>query len=102
MNGIQAARNELLSPEHGCHSLANPIPYVQCSKKPAATPFTRHDVICEMLSWQWEELGDGNKEEFGKIGCPFIEKDMAPDGNDRKGALGFLSEHEIHEPKTEL
>ena len=95
LQNVQTIRNELLASESNCMSLlASPEPWVQCSMVPSSKPFTRHDLICEMLTWQWEELGDGNNEEFRKINCPFIEKDkaVAEDGAQRKGAIGFIED----------
>jgi len=40
--------------------------------------------MCEMLTWQWEELGDGNKPEFDQYMCPMDEEMQATDGDRRK------------------
>ena len=29
--------------------------------------------MCEMLTWQWEELGDGNDAEFAEYDCPMVK-----------------------------
>ncbi|OLQ04393.1 hypothetical protein AK812_SmicGene12537 [Symbiodinium microadriaticum] len=42
-------------------------------------------LMCEMLTWQWEELGDGNPEEFAMHDCPMIKQNKAKNGDDRKG-----------------
>ena len=34
----------------------------------------RNDLTCEMLIWQWTQLGDGNPKEFGDRGCKYIKK----------------------------
>eukprot|EP00746_Dinoflagellata_sp_MGD_P136744 gnl/MRDRNA2_/MRDRNA2_70628_c0_seq1.p1 gnl/MRDRNA2_/MRDRNA2_70628_c0~~gnl/MRDRNA2_/MRDRNA2_70628_c0_seq1.p1 ORF type:complete len:220 (+),score=40.34 gnl/MRDRNA2_/MRDRNA2_70628_c0_seq1:76-735(+) len=53
----------------------------------------RADLFCEMLTWQWEELGDGDAGEFERNGCPMVKADRARNGNSRKG--GSLRDDEL-------
>ena len=95
MQKLQSVRSELLAKEGKYNELlASPKPLAKCSMVPSSKPFDRHDLICEMLTWQWEELGDGDKDEFERIGCPFVEKDKMDDdkATERKGSTEFLSE----------
>merc|ERR1719512_75122 len=57
-----------------CRALAPMEPFSKCGSD--GTPkkdrsLDREDLFCEMVAWQWEELGDGNKEEFEANGCTF-------------------------------
>lgn len=45
----------------------------------------REDLFCEMLSWQWEELGDGDSQEFRANNCPYVKKMKGKNGDARKG-----------------
>lgn len=62
-----------------------------CGKE-AVPPLTRavahHGVFCETVTWQWEELGDGDENEFRANGCPIPKKvmvdDLARKGGDDK------------------
>lgn len=106
MQNLQTVRSELLESEDNCKELlATSEPLAKCSMVPSSKPFNRHDLICEMLSWQWEELGDGDKNEFERIGCPFVVKDKMEDGEaaERKGISGFIGEDNVQqETKMEL
>jgi len=53
-----------------------------------ARSLARQDLFCEMLTWQWEELGDGDQSEFAGNGCPMIAANQALNGDKRKGAGG--------------
>eukprot|EP00746_Dinoflagellata_sp_MGD_P014453 gnl/MRDRNA2_/MRDRNA2_131675_c0_seq1.p1 gnl/MRDRNA2_/MRDRNA2_131675_c0~~gnl/MRDRNA2_/MRDRNA2_131675_c0_seq1.p1 ORF type:complete len:211 (-),score=34.16 gnl/MRDRNA2_/MRDRNA2_131675_c0_seq1:109-741(-) len=71
-----------------CDVLASKEPVSVCGH--TGTPevkrsISRPDLFCEMLTWQWEELGDGDPSEFEANGCPFIATDQAQDGEARKG-----------------
>ena len=97
MEKLQTVRHKLFKYDQNCQdNLAPSEPFATCAKSPK--PFSRHDLKCEMLLWQWEELGDGDASEFARIKCPLIMKDKSPNGEKRKGALDFLPE----ETKTEL
>jgi hypothetical protein len=50
----------------------------------ATRSIERADIFCETVTWQWEELGDGNEEELKRNKCP-IPKRPRGDGNARKG-----------------
>ena len=106
MQNLQTVMSELLASEDNCRELlATPEPLAKCSMVHSSKPFNRHDLICEMLTWQWEELGDGDKNEFEMIGCPFVVKDKMEDEEavERKGTSGFIGEDDVHqETKMEL
>jgi len=91
LKSLQNVRQHLLAEDRNCQKhLAAARPFAECHRNPS--PFTRHDLICEMLTWQWEELGDGNQDEFRRIKCPFITEHKSKNGNARKGAKFFLKE----------
>jgi len=49
-------------------------------------------VFCETVTWQWEELGDGNEAEFQNNGCPVP---TVPKGNGQKRKSKALSSSQI-------
>mmetsp|Transcript_96337 Transcript_96337/g.300114 ORF Transcript_96337/g.300114 Transcript_96337/m.300114 type:complete len:88 (+) Transcript_96337:2-265(+) len=72
-----------------CAALAASEPLSACGSAaapPVERSVARADLFCEMLTWQREELGDGNAEEFKNNGCPWPAKQG--DGADRKGSSG--------------
>uniref|UniRef100_A0A7S4UPT4 Uncharacterized protein n=1 Tax=Alexandrium monilatum TaxID=311494 RepID=A0A7S4UPT4_9DINO len=86
-NGLQQVRGALR--EAGgepCKAMAPADPLTTCGSE-AAPPMersvVREDLFCEMLTWQREELGDGNFEEFKANGCPWPERQG--DGEGRRG-----------------
>ena len=101
---VQSIRTELIESHPVCtEMLASSEPPAKCSMSAQSKPFDRHDLICEMLTWQWEELGDGNAAEFEKMNCPFVENDKSINGDSRKGATGFIAEDNKDEgQKVEL
>ncbi|CAD7926139.1 unnamed protein product [Amoebophrya sp. A120] len=46
-------------------------PFTYCTKEQKLY-HTRPDLKCDMLTWQFEELSDGNKPEFKQDECPFV------------------------------
>lgn len=55
-----------------------------------ATPPVRrsladNELFCEMISWQWEELGDGNQREIAENSCQDRLGAKADHGDARKG-----------------
>lgn len=97
INALQNVRADLRKAGgQACNVLAPKKPLSVCGK--AAHPkvtrsIGRADLFCEMLSWQWEELGDGNQPEFHSNGCPYIKSHKGANGNSRKG--GRLSKRQI-------
>ncbi|CAE8584117.1 unnamed protein product, partial [Polarella glacialis] len=52
----------------------------------------REELFCELLAWQWEELGDGRPEEFRKNNCAEPEVSaQARDGDARKDQRSAIS-----------
>merc|ERR1711972_206431 len=94
--GLQRARGDLLrADKEKCSSLApmNPLSVCRFEADPKKTrSLDRQDLFCEMVTWQWEELGDGNAAEFEKNGCHMDPKAKAKNANKRKG--GKLSSRE--------
>eukprot|EP00416_Gambierdiscus_australes_P028006 CAMPEP_0171065732 /NCGR_PEP_ID=MMETSP0766_2-20121228/7016_1 /TAXON_ID=439317 /ORGANISM="Gambierdiscus australes, Strain CAWD 149" /LENGTH=204 /DNA_ID=CAMNT_0011521855 /DNA_START=41 /DNA_END=655 /DNA_ORIENTATION=+ len=89
VEGLQRARGSLR--EAGgeqCSKLAPQEPLSVCGFE--AVPkkrrsLDREDLFCEMLTWQWEELGDGDKAEFSQNHCAFDKRAKAGMGSeDRK------------------
>merc|ERR1719502_2084531 len=63
-----------------CHELAPEEPLSVCGSDgtpPKKRALDREDLYCEMMTWQWEELGDGNPAEFDENGCPFDDHGKA-------------------------
>mmetsp|Transcript_115915 Transcript_115915/g.322765 ORF Transcript_115915/g.322765 Transcript_115915/m.322765 type:complete len:270 (+) Transcript_115915:65-874(+) len=81
-----------------CQMLGPEQPHTSCSHEaPNATrSLARGDLFCEMVSWQWENLGDGNADEFRVNDCRYDNSDQGRHGLARKGqqlgaeALAFL------------
>ena len=49
----------------------------------------RADLNCEMLTWQYEKLGDGDPKEFQYNQCPLpLHKADEQEGNARKASDG--------------
>jgi len=80
-NGLLEVRSQLLGKEPACAKFVHQDKKeAECGKWPKEHP----EMMCEMLTWQWEELGDGNKPEFDQFKCPMNKKLQAKDGNKRK------------------
>ena len=55
----------------------------------------RADLVCEMMSWQAEQLGDGTREEFLEHGCDW-KGVAARGGRDFGGRLyGVLAQQDL-------
>jgi len=91
LSALQAARGELKKAGGDqCSVFAEEEPRSACgfqAEPPVKRSLERADLFCEMLTWQWEELGDGNAKEFKAHGCPFIKKDKGKGGDSRKGGV---------------
>lgn len=96
-NGLQHARGAMRrAGGEACDALAPEEPLSLCGNEgepPQDRSFLRKDLFCEMVAWQWEELGDGDEEEFKEHGCTFQPEMQAKDAEYRKG--GALSEQEL-------
>eukprot|EP00435_Cladocopium_sp_Y103_P061471 s145_g23.t1 len=90
IKGLMNVREKLLGSSERCSSFERPTQEAKCGKWPKEMP----KVMCEMLTWQWEELGDGNDAEFAQYDCPMIKENQASDGELRKGhALNWDPRH---------
>merc|ERR1712096_530134 len=82
VKGLQKARGKMKQASaDACSSLAPEEPLSVCGfegQPPKQRSMDREDLFCEMVTWQWEELGDGNPEEFKASNCVFDEKAKAP------------------------
>jgi len=85
VRGVQHVRATLLSKDLHCLQYLSPVSPISACSKTSPMPLKRVDLICEMLLWQFEELGDGDKTEFKDINCPYIVENQATNGNARKG-----------------
>mmetsp|Transcript_47613 Transcript_47613/g.101919 ORF Transcript_47613/g.101919 Transcript_47613/m.101919 type:complete len:220 (-) Transcript_47613:48-707(-) len=101
VEGLQRVRGELRTAGGAaCDSLAKEQPLSVCgheAKPPQKRSLAREDLFCEMLTWQLEELGDGDPGEFKRNGCTYSAKHKASQakGSKRKGGR-------LKEPKPEL
>merc|ERR1711907_882867 len=84
-NALQAAWAELWSANADCQKhLAAPKPFTKCgSEVGEARTIARQDLFCDTVTWQWEELGDGNEAEFERNKCP-VPTLPKGDGSGRK------------------
>ena len=90
---LQRARGALV--EGGgkkCGALAPASPPAACGPPPNRPKgaYNRSDLLCEMLTWQSEELGDGNRDEYRIHDCPW--GGVAKGRDDRKGGRLHMSE----------
>merc|ERR1719422_727810 len=89
LEALQRARGSMLEDGgEACKALAPQEPISVCGS--AGEPrkdrsWDRQDLFCEMVTWQWEELGDGNPAEFKANGCTFNKKAKGKKGDARKG-----------------
>lgn len=86
---IQATRGDLVQSSEQCtRAFAPAKPISVCgSDMGLARSIGRVDLFCETVTWQWEELGDGNPDEFRANKCPVPTTPMAhASGAKRKGA----------------
>merc|ERR1719150_2653702 len=89
VDGLQMARGEMRrAGGDACAALAPEAPRSLCGHEgqpPQDRSLLREDLFCEMLTWQLEELGDGDPAEFERNFCPFDAAAAAEDGDSRKG-----------------
>jgi len=45
-----------------------------CPKNSQGHRVVHPALLCETMTWQWEELGDGNEDKFQRNGCPIPTK----------------------------
>eukprot|EP00439_Symbiodinium_sp_Y106_P043444 s188_g5.t1 len=82
LDGLLKVRSQLLTSQpETCGKYFMASEKAECGKWPKDMPL----LMCEMLTWQWEELGDGNQEEFAMHNCPMIKQNKAKKGDARKG-----------------
>eukprot|EP00747_Dinoflagellata_sp_TGD_P187244 gnl/TRDRNA2_/TRDRNA2_44798_c0_seq1.p1 gnl/TRDRNA2_/TRDRNA2_44798_c0~~gnl/TRDRNA2_/TRDRNA2_44798_c0_seq1.p1 ORF type:complete len:209 (-),score=24.49 gnl/TRDRNA2_/TRDRNA2_44798_c0_seq1:70-696(-) len=96
MHALQQVRADLLvaGGTHECEAVfAKPEPMTGgCGDDPThRRSLDRADLFCEMLTWQLEELGDGDRFEFEGNGCPFVDADRNLHGQRRKGHAMMVS-----------
>ena len=108
---IVAVRSDLWEAGgEACQShLAKPAPLLSaravCGAKPAEPRSLKHNgYFCECVTWQWENLGDGNADEFKQNRCPIpvLALGQAPEneplhrhGAGRKGVYGAFDVPEV-------
>mmetsp|Transcript_45807 Transcript_45807/g.85499 ORF Transcript_45807/g.85499 Transcript_45807/m.85499 type:complete len:188 (+) Transcript_45807:84-647(+) len=78
--GLLKVRSKLLTSKPTCDKFFMDLKGAECGKWPKAMP----QLMCEMLTFQWEELGDGNEPEFAQYDCPMIKANQAKNGDKRK------------------
>ena len=71
-----------------------------CGRPAVRRSMRRNDLYCETVTWQWEELGDGDEKEFRANGCPIPRTKMphVSEGSGagaRKGTLGGFDVPEL-------
>jgi len=77
---VLAIRKTLLQSDEGCRKAFTGIDRVTEGAKaaicgtemePSVSRSIAHPgLFCEAITWQWEELGDGDEVEFGENACP--------------------------------
>ena len=96
MKALQDVRADMYHSNPACAKyFAAPEPYTKCGQDTTPTKRTvmRNDIFCETVTWQWEELGDGDEDEFKRNGCEIPPKKAdASAGARRKN--GSLKNHD--------
>jgi len=89
---LQRARGRVLADGGGaCEVLAPQEPLSRCGHEaspPVKRSLEREDLFCEMLTWQFEELGDGNPDEFKRNNCPYVRSRKAKAGKGKDARKG--------------
>jgi len=87
VDALFAARAEMITSTPLCQGVLDAATSTECWEgQSLGRGFANEAVYCEMMTWQWEQLGDGNPREFKANNCPFAKKDGAGRrGDDRKG-----------------
>merc|ERR1712159_282086 len=69
---LQLVRSELWRADPRCQQFfANPEPISKCGYETyEERSVDRADLFCETVTWQWEQLGDGNEAELERNDCP--------------------------------
>ena len=107
VKAVQQVREMLWNGNTECQPFfAPPQPYSQCHHAPSSSTtekdgasqgsppppmrvVERADLNCEMLTWQYEKLGDGDPKEFQYNQCPLpMHKADEEEGNARKASDG--------------
>merc|ERR1719443_772912 len=83
-NGLLELRRELLTGEPKCSNFVHLNATNAECKGDRRWTRAMPSLMCEMLTWQWEELGDGNRKEFDSYNCPMYNDLKAKNGGDRK------------------
>jgi len=80
VEGLQVVRG-FLQRDGGvaCSILATEEPLGKCS---SSGIFDREDLTCELLTWLWEERGEGHEAEFHDNNCPFEASDRFVGGDE--------------------
>ena len=83
---LQQARGALVAAHDNCEEYFAPeLPHSKCGT-PETRTIERADIFCETVTWQWEELGDGNPEELSRNNCPIPKVQASTEqGGPRKG-----------------
>lgn len=91
VEGLQMVRG-FLQRDGGvaCSILATAEPLAKCS---SSGTFDRQDLTCELLTWLWEERGEGHETEFHDNNCAFEASDRFA-GGDEHGPGGY-EEHSL-------
>lgn len=98
---VQKARGALrIKGGARCAVLAEAEPQTTCgslAEPPVEASIARGDLQCELMTWQWEELGDGEPEEFERSGCPFDPGARGLAGESRMGGVLLRPERHNYE-----
>merc|ERR1712166_824484 len=83
---LQMVRADMWRTDPNCQKhLAAPEPISKCGyTEGLQRSLARADLFCETVTWQWEQLGDGNPEELTRNECPIPVSDRGV-GDTRKG-----------------
>ena len=94
---LQQARGVLVSAHGNCKKFFAPeLPHSKCGS-PSTRTIERADIFCETVTWQWEELGDGNPEELARNACPLPKRKASEsEGGARKGQQLEESQSPLH------
>ena len=89
-DALQRARGSMRDSDPACVEFtapAEPLSLCGAEEMPAVERSVgRADIFCEAVTWQWEQLGDGDPSEFAENGCTgFVPENVAADGDARKG-----------------
>ena len=102
-DALQRVRGSMRDSEPACREFtapADPLSVCGAEEMPAVERSVgRADIFCEAVTWQWEQLGDGNPAEFAENGCGgFVPEHKHPDGDSRKSSALAPGEAPLHHP----